>query len=35
LATFTLLYLYLIRKRYQLLALEDTINKQFKEMEIL
>lgn len=35
LATFTLLYVYLIRKRYQLLALEDIINKQFKEMEIL
>ncbi len=35
LATFTLLYVYLIRKRYQLLTLEDTLNKQFKEMEIL
>lgn len=35
LVTFTLLYVYLIRKRFQLLALEDLINKQFKEMEIL
>lgn len=35
LATFTLLYIYLLKKRYQLLTLEDTINKQFKEMEIL
>ncbi len=35
LATFTLLFVYLIRKRYQLLTLEDTLNKQFKEMEIL
>ncbi len=35
LATFTLLYVYLLRKRYQLLVLEDTLNKQFKEMEIL
>ncbi len=35
LATFTLLYVYLIRKRYQLLKLEDIVNKQFKEMEIL
>ncbi|MCF7825365.1 MAG: cytochrome c biogenesis protein [Candidatus Marinimicrobia bacterium] len=35
LATFTLLYVYLIRKRYQLLTLEDSLNKQFKEMEIL
>jgi len=35
LATFTILYVYLMRKRYQLLKLEDSINKQFKEMEIL
>ncbi len=35
LATFTLLYVYLMKKRYQLLKLEDTLNKQFKEMEIL
>lgn len=35
LVTFTLLYVYLIRKRYQLLVLEDALNKQFKEMEIL
>lgn len=35
LATFTLLYVYFLRKRYQLLVLEDTVNKQFKEMEIL
>ena len=35
LATFTLLYVYLMRKRFQLLTLEDTLNKQFKEMEIL
>ncbi len=35
LATFTLLYVYLMRKRYQLLVLEDLVNKQFKEMEIL
>jgi len=35
LATFTLLYAYLLKKRYQLLVLEDAVNKQFKEMEIL
>lgn len=35
LATFTVLYVYLLRKRYQLLVIEDSINKQFKEMEIL
>lgn len=35
LATFTILYVYLMKKRYQLLQLEDTLNKQFKEMEIL
>ncbi len=35
LATFTILYAYILRKRYQLLELEDTLNKQFKEMEIL
>lgn len=35
LATFTILYVFLMRKRYQLLKLEDSINKQFKEMEIL
>jgi len=35
LATFTLLYGYLLKKRYELLVLEDAVNKQFKEMEIL
>ena len=35
LATFTLLYVYLMRKRFQLLTLEDTLNKQFKEVEIM
>ncbi|MCF7822917.1 MAG: cytochrome c biogenesis protein [Candidatus Marinimicrobia bacterium] len=35
LATFTLLYIFLMKKRYQLLVLEDQVNKQFKEMELL
>ncbi|MEA3287366.1 MAG: cytochrome c biogenesis protein CcsA [Candidatus Marinimicrobia bacterium] len=35
LATFTILYIYILRKRYELLEMEDTLNKQFKEMEIL
>ncbi len=35
LATFTVLYIYYMRQRYQLLKLEDIVNKQFKEMEIL
>lgn len=35
LAAFTLLYIYFMRKRYNLLVIEDAINKQIKEMEIL
>ena len=35
LVTFTILFVYLLRKRYQLLKLEDTVNKQFKELEII
>lgn len=35
LVSFTLLYIYLMRKRYQLLVIQDAINKQIKEMEIL
>lgn len=35
LATFTLLYVYFMRLRYKLLVVEDSINKQIKEMEIL
>ncbi|MCF7808548.1 MAG: cytochrome c biogenesis protein [Candidatus Marinimicrobia bacterium] len=35
LAAFTLLYVYFMRVRYKLLVMEDSINKQIKEMEIL
>jgi len=35
LTTFTVLYVYLVRQRLQLLKLEDLVTKQFKEMEIL
>ena len=35
LASFTILYVYFMRKRYQLLVIEDAVNKQIKEMEIL
>jgi len=35
LATFTLLYIYLLRQRVKLLEMEDVLTKQFKEMEIL
>jgi heme exporter protein C len=33
--TFTVLFAYFMSKRYQLLTLEDTLNRNFKEMEML
>lgn len=34
-ATFTLLYVFLMRKRYSMLRLEDSVNRSFKELEII
>ncbi len=33
--TFTILYIYLMRKRYDLMLIEDSVNRNFKELEML